>query len=74
VLFGMRKVPTYDDVTAVILHDVGAEKAVFTLMTTDGSMYRARTIKPIDQNVRIDDASLGEVLMPLNTVAELRGN
>ena len=74
VLFGIRKVPTYDDLTAVILHDVAPEKTPFTLSTIDGSLYRPKSIKSDQQNVRIDDASLGEVSMPLSILSQLHAN
>jgi hypothetical protein len=74
VLFGMRKVPTYDDMTAIILRDVSPEKTPFTLSTTDGSLYRPKSIKPDQQVLQINDASLGELSMPLNTLAQLRAN
>jgi hypothetical protein len=40
--------------------------------TTDGSCYRARTVRSDPQNVRIEDASLGAVSIPVGTVAQLR--
>ena len=72
ILFGMRKVRIYDDLTAVVLHDVSPEKTPFTLTTTDGSLYRAKSLKPDQQNVLIEDASLGEVSIPVGALAQLR--
>jgi hypothetical protein len=72
VLFGLRKVPTYDDLTAIILHDVAPEKTPFTLTTNDGSIYRLKSLKPDPQNLQADDASLGHVAIPLGTLAQLR--
>jgi len=72
VLFGLRKVTTYDDLTAIILHDVAPEKTPFTLTTADGSLYRVKSLKPTPQAVQIDDASLGAVTLPLAALAQLR--
>ena len=72
VLFGLRKVATYDDLTAIILHDVAPEKTPFTLTTTDGSTYRPKSLKPELQVLQIDDASLGQVSIPLGTLSQLR--
>jgi hypothetical protein len=74
ILFGQKKIPTYDDLTAIILHDVSTEKTPFTLTTTDGSKYQARSIKPDPQNLQINDATLGQFTMPLSTLATLRAN
>jgi regulation of enolase protein 1 (concanavalin A-like superfamily) len=71
VLFGLRKVPIYDELTAVILHDVASEKTPFTLTTTDGSTYRPKSLKPTLQTLQIDDASLGQLTIPLGMLAQL---
>jgi hypothetical protein len=72
VLFGLRKLPLADEVTAVILHDVAPEKSPFTVSTTDGSLYRPKSIKPDPQDLQIDDASLGKLSLPLGTLSQLR--
>ncbi len=74
VLFGQKKIPIFDDVTAVILHDVSTEKIPFTLTTTDGSRYQAKSIKPDPQTLQINDAALGQITMPLNTLVTLQAN
>ena len=61
-----------DDLTAIILHDVAPEKTLFTLTTTDGSTYRPKSLKPDLQILQIDDASLGQVSIPLGTLSQLR--
>jgi hypothetical protein len=72
VLFGPRKVAIYDELTAIVLHDVSAEKTAFTLTTTDGSTYRPKSLKPNLQKLQIDDASLGQLSIPLGTLSKLQ--
>jgi len=74
ILFGQKKIQTYDDLTAIVLHEVTEEKTTFTLTTTDGSIYRPKSIEPDQQNLKINDATLGDLSMPINTLAELRAN
>jgi hypothetical protein len=75
VLFGLRRVPLADDVTAVLLHDISAERAPYTIATTDGSLYRARGLRPArdGQELQVDDASLGPVTVPMGALSRLRG-
>ncbi|MDB5322405.1 MAG: hypothetical protein JWN40_4036 [Phycisphaerales bacterium] len=72
VLFGLRKVATYDDLTAIILHDVAPEKTPFTVTTIDGSIYRLKSLKPDPQNLQVEDASLGRIAIPLGTLSQLQ--
>jgi hypothetical protein len=72
VLFGLRRVQTAEDVTALVLHDVTPEKTPYTLTTFDGSTYRAKSLKADPQKLHLDDASLGPVSIPLGTLATLR--
>jgi hypothetical protein len=72
VLFGLRRVPVNEEVTALILHDVAAEKTPYTLTTLDGSTYRAKTLKADPQTLHLDDATLGPVTLPLGTLSTLR--
>lgn len=74
ILFGQKKIPTYDDVTAVILHDISTEKTPFTLIAIDGSKYQAKSIKPDPPTLQINDVSLGQITMPLNTLTTLQAN
>jgi hypothetical protein len=72
VLFGLRRVPLNDDLTAIILHDVSPEKTPYTLTTLDGSTYRAKSLTADAQAVKVEDASLGQVSIPLGTLSQLR--
>jgi hypothetical protein len=72
VLFGLRKVTLYDNLTAIVLHDVAPEKTPFTLTTTDGSTYRPKSLKPNLQTLQIEDASLGQLSIPLATLSQLQ--
>lgn len=72
VLFGLRRLPVNDDLTALILHDVSPEKTPYTLTTLDGSTYRAKSLATDVQTVKLEDASLGQVSLPLGTLSQLK--
>jgi hypothetical protein len=72
VLFGLRRVPLNDDLTALILHDVSPEKTPLTVTALDGSTYRAKSLTADAQNVKLEDASLGQVSIPLGTLSQLK--
>lgn len=72
ILFGLKKVWLHEDLVAVILHDISPDKTPYVVTATDGSQYRAKSFKPEARSLDLIDASLGQVSLPLGTLATLR--
>ncbi|MEY2410779.1 MAG: hypothetical protein QOF48_3449 [Verrucomicrobiota bacterium] len=71
VLFGQRSFVVDRKVTAVILGDPSLEPAAFEVRTLDGSAWRARAIKPVENLLKVETAHLGSCDIPSAELKEI---
>lgn len=63
-----------NDVLAIYLQDARAARTPYTLMGTDGSVYQAKSLKIEQDALLVDDAALGQIILPMKELAQLKVN
>jgi hypothetical protein len=72
VLFGLRRIAVNEDLVAVVLNEPTPAKALWEVATRDGSVYRARGLRQESDEILMEDASMGKLGVPQESLLELR--
>lgn len=72
VLFGLKQLELKDEVMAVALRASTALSAPYTLRTADGTTFQARTISTDNNQILLDDTSLGMTKFPASEIRLLQ--
>jgi regulation of enolase protein 1 (concanavalin A-like superfamily) len=75
IVFGRRTMDIKgSDILAVCMKDADVPSLPFVITATDGSIYQCKSIKTDQENITIEDPSLGAVELPLKELAQIKVN
>jgi hypothetical protein len=72
VLYGLRTFEIDDEVLAVVLQPRRQQRALYEVETADGAMLLATQLAVGDGELRLHEAALGEVRVPMFEILEVR--